>query len=259
MSAGRLTLKGSPWLWWLTECLTAYKCDPHHNLLSSKSNPRPHAKMSSRLQIDTVLDDNSQCSAISTNLLPPPISRNNCGTGTSPRPDEPMMASRYDSWIRPRPNTQWKSLENRLFIDQGQVISESLDGDGDLPVRKEETDGSSDEFNDGFEEDEIMTRLLELMEGENLHRDSIARLKCLFKSVNLGRLEEGAKRFRSRILLEDRNFSGKSFRPYPRSMTPKQLYNALGKEVRLHMYHSVLKLTIKFRDTLLQARQIVWE
>lgn len=212
--------------------MTAYKGDPHHNLLSLKSSPRPHAKISSRLQIDAMLDDNSQCSTINTNLLPPPISRNTCGTGNSPQPDESMTLSRYDSWIRPRPNTQWKSLENQLFIDQSQVISESLDGDEDLPVRKEETNGNSDELIDGSEEDEIIARLLELMEGENLHRDSIARLKHLFKSVNLERLEEGTKRFRSRILLEDRDFSGKSFRPYPRSMTPKQLYNALGKEVR---------------------------
>lgn len=82
------------------------------------------------------------------------------------------------------------------------------------------------------QEDDVITQFLQVMEDQDLHRDSAARLKSFFKSATLEGLEECyMASMGSRILLEDRNYSDKTFRPYPRPLTPKQLYDALRRQV----------------------------
>lgn len=104
----------------------------------------------------------------------------------------------------------------------------------DAPARR-----TGNEARNPFPDDDgIVQRFLTVMEelavkDRDLYRDSIARLRQFFKTATLRGLEEA--RFgciSSRILLEDRNFSGKTFRPYPRSMTLNELYEALAKHVR---------------------------
>lgn len=82
------------------------------------------------------------------------------------------------------------------------------------------------------QEDDVITQFLQVMEDQDLHRDSAARLKSFFKSATLEGLEGCyMASIGSRILLEDRNYSDKTFRPYPRPLTPKQLYDALRRPV----------------------------
>lgn len=155
------------------------------------------------------------------------------------QPDESATLSRQDRWLRTRPNTQWQSLENHMLVDQSRLDSASLYEDDHASGTEEEENGSFEGTSDSegsdsdSEEDGIIERFLRVMEDQGLRRDSSARLKQLLKSVTLERLEEGTRGLKGgRILLEDRNFSRKTFRPYPRSMTPKQLYSALKKQVR---------------------------
>lgn len=167
------------------------------------------------------------------------------GCCISLKPNESTTLFRYDRWLRPRPNTQWQNLENQKLIDQSrfnsgppyedETTSDSEDEEiGSFHEKKSDPEGSDSES----EEEDIIECLLRLMEDQDLRRDSIARLRQLFKSATLERLEEGTMDFEgSRILLEDRNFSHKQFRPYPRSMTPKQLYSALEKQVSRNAYH----------------------
>lgn len=101
------------------------------------------------------------------------------------------------------------------------------------------------------QEDDVIAQFLEVMEDQDLHRDSIARLRNFFKTANLEHLEKRSTSWKgSRILLDDRNFSAKHFRPYPRSLTPKQLYDALRRQVR-HFSHflSLSELTNSDRGT----------
>lgn len=82
------------------------------------------------------------------------------------------------------------------------------------------------------QEDDAITQFLEGMDDQDLHRDSATRLKSFFKSATLEGLEEcSMASIGSRILLEDRNYSDKTFRPYPRPLTPKNLYDALRRQV----------------------------
>jgi hypothetical protein len=228
-----------------------------------------------------------------------------------------MIQYSYDKWLRPRPNTQWKNLENQIFVDQSPLSGQFEDEEDssedeeeeDTPEGISDNDGSDsdgeyedespeaeDEVersrsllssngtqladnedleaglnsachltpgsgavparhtgNDGLyssaEDDGIVSRFLTVMEeltvkDRDLHRDSIARLRQFFKRATLGCLEEASRGVKSsRILLEDRNFSGKTFRPYPRSMNPKQLYDALTKQVRTIQQHGLSELT----------------
>ncbi|KAL1865311.1 hypothetical protein Daus18300_007201 [Diaporthe australafricana] len=170
------------------------------------------------------------------------------------------MASLHEKWFRPKPNNGWQLTENQTFVDVKQFHSVLFDEDDfsddeeeediDSSEEKSDTEESDDEGssecdeapsgnpNNGFggppaaEQDiDIVARFLEVMEDEDLHRDSIARLRQFFKSAKLGDLEEGTwKLTGSRIFLEDRNFSSKIFRPYSRSMTPKKLHSALKKQ-----------------------------
>lgn len=158
--------------------------------------------------------------------------------------DESTTLFRYDRWLRPRPNTQWHNLENQRLIDQSRFNSRSVyedettsDSEDEEIKSLHETSGSEGSETGG-EEDNIIECLLSVMDDRDLRRDSIARLRQLFKSATMERLEEGTRDFEgSRILLEDRNFSRKQFRPYPRSMTPRQLYSALEKQVRRNHHH----------------------
>lgn len=95
----------------------------------------------------------------------------------------------------------------------------------------------------GQEDDTIIERFLGTMEEDQdlcLHlSDSIARLRRFLQNATLDNLEGDAGQLGdSRILLEDRNFSRKTFRQYPRTLTPKQLYDALRKQVSksIHVY-----------------------
>lgn len=82
------------------------------------------------------------------------------------------------------------------------------------------------------QEDDVITKFLTVVEDQDLHRDSTARLKSFLKSATLACLEQCSVEWTgSRILLEDRNFSDKTFRPYPRPLAPKQLYDALRRQV----------------------------
>lgn len=156
----------------------------------------------------------------------------------------------YDRWLRPRPNSIWKNVENKTFIDLDFFDSGSLDEDEHTSDDEEEEAGSFKSISEPggdeneSEEDEIVTRILSVIKDQDLRRDSMARLRQLFKSTNLERLEESTTRLKeSRILLEDRNFTHKTFRAYPRPMTPKQLYDALGKKVRSNLHKHLSRLT----------------
>lgn len=82
------------------------------------------------------------------------------------------------------------------------------------------------------QEDDVINQFLQVMEDQDLHRDSAARLKSFFKSATVEGLEEcSVASIGTRILLEDRNYSDKTFRPYPRPLTPKKLYDALRRQV----------------------------
>lgn len=160
------------------------------------------------------------------------------------------MLPRYDRWLRPRPNTIWQDVENEAFIHLGFFDSGSLDEDEHTSDDEEEEAGSFKSISEPggdeneSEEDEIVTRILSVIEDQDLRRDSIARLRQLFKSTNLERLEESRTGLKeSRILLEDRNFTDRTFRPYARSMTPKQLYSALRRKVRSNLHKHLSRLT----------------
>lgn len=100
------------------------------------------------------------------------------------------------------------------------------------------------------QEDSIVDRFLEVMEDQDLHRDSITRLRKFFKTATLEELEDdGGETKESRILLEDRNFAEKCFRPYPKSMTAKELYSALRKQVRRATHRQPSRLITTHRDT----------
>lgn len=187
---------------------------------------------------------NSQKSDSNIHLLLAPLIMDVSGHCTSLKPDGSTTLFQYDRWLRPRPNTQWQNLENQTLIDQSrfnsgslyedETTSDSEDEIGSFHEKKSDPEGSDSES----EEEDIIECLLRVIEDQDLRRDSIARLRQLFKSATLERLEEGTMGFEgSRILLEDRNFSHKQFRPYPRSMTPKQLYSALEKRVSRNAYH----------------------
>lgn len=84
---------------------------------------------------------------------------------------------------------------------------------------------------------DVVTQFLDVMEDQDLHRDSISRIRSFFKMATPQCLEQCSVAWKgSRILLEDRNLSDKTFRAYPRSLTPKQLYNALGRQVGKRHY-----------------------
>lgn len=79
---------------------------------------------------------------------------------------------------------------------------------------------------------DVVTQFLDVVEDQDLHRDSIARIRSFFKMATPQCLEQCSVAWKGgRILLEDRNLSDKTFRAYPRSLTPKQLYDALGRHV----------------------------
>lgn len=166
------------------------------------------------------------------------------GRCISLKPDESAAPFRYDRWLRPRPNTQWQNLENQTLIDQSRFNSGSVYEDDTTSEIEDEQMKSYHETSDsegsdsGSEEHNIIECFLRVMEDQDLRRNSIARLRQLFKSASLERLEEGTRDLEgSRILLEDRNYSHKQFRPYPRTLTPKQLHSALEKQVRRNPYH----------------------
>lgn len=95
-------------------------------------------------------------------------------------------------------------------------------------------DGQAGNTDHGFvgQKDNVVEQFLWAREDEDLHWDSIARLERFFEAVSLEDVEQATVDFgECRILLEDRSYSRKTFRPYPRSLTPKQLYGALGKQV----------------------------
>lgn len=173
------------------------------------------------------------------------------------------MGSPYDKWLRPRLNTQWQNIENQTFVDNTLLASipvekyeedsgdeEEIDNeeisDSERSDSEEENEPVKDEDEDETRHDlpwrdgprlgdyDIVTRFVTAMEDQDpLHPDSISRLEQFFKLATLENLEEASRDVKaSRILLEDRNFSRKCFRPYPRSMTPKQLHEALARQVR---------------------------
>lgn len=186
------------------------------------------------------------------------------------------MGSSYDRLLRPKPNTQWQNIENQTFIDHTQLLNVTCDKDEDdtadetectLSVGicedegsdsegEEESSGTDNEAKMGDERtwsDQhrladgggIVARFVATMEDQDpLHPDSISRLGQFFKLATLGLLEEASREVKgSRIILEDRSFSRKNFRPYPRSMTPKQLHEALAKQVRRNWHRLHLGLT----------------
>lgn len=186
------------------------------------------------------------------------------------------MASHHERWFRPRPNDGWQLTENQTFVDVNQFncalfyddedssddeeeeidsSGEKSDAEGSDSDSEEEEASECDEAPSGNpsngssgslaaeQEIDIVTRFLEVMEDQDLHRDSIARLKQFFKTAKLGDSEALTRKLTgSRIILEDRNFSCNSFRPYSRSMTPKKLHSALGKHVS-KQYTSLISLT----------------
>ncbi|KAK2599779.1 hypothetical protein N8I77_011504 [Diaporthe amygdali] len=265
---------------------------------------------------------NLQSQPCNTYLLSSPLPTGIAGDCGSLRTDESTLSSQYDRWLRPRPNLQWKNVENQTFIDQSKFNSGSLeededgsDDEDDEDEEEEEID-SSDDMSDAEgserenedeachveeetksrqhstnndlgggvlrdkevlgtalasdatlpasaceetpnrsrenascgsvdQEDDVIALFLGVMDDRDLYRDSIARLRQFFKTATLEDLKEGAGELEeSRVVLEDRNFSSKSFRPYPRAMTPKQLYNALGKRRYPSMDPSKLKNAI---------------
>lgn len=147
---------------------------------------------------------------------------------------------------------QWQNLENQTLINQDQINGKPEEERDDVPS----SDGRYVEERDDSEsdEDDPIIRFLEAMEDQDLHFASSARLRQYFSSVTMDRLEEGTRDLKlSRILLEDRNFSVKTYRPYPRPMTAKQLYIALGKQVRKDSTYKLYRfwvLTTIHRDTL---------
>lgn len=217
--------------------------------------------------------------------------------------------SRYDRWLKPRPNTEWQDFENQRFVDfhpyddgfvdeeECEHIDESESNDiaDEMPDREEESDVRiEDEAHTGRrlacsvsnrlevanevilgtdsqlisvrhqpvpeqeasneavgpleQEDDVITQFLEVMEDQDLRRDSVARLKSFFKSATLECLDKCSMAWtRSRILLEDRNFSAKTFRPYSRSLTPKQLYDALRGQVGRPYYSGFFWTNICYR------------
>lgn len=142
---------------------------------------------------------------------------------------------------------------NRPQLPDDEVLETELNptcqlappGSEEEPNQRTEIEGPGP----STEDDGIVSRFLTVMEelavkDRDLHRDSIARLGQFFKKATLRRLEEASREIKgSRILLEDRNLSGKIFRPYPRSMTLKQLYEALKKLVRILQQHILSRLT----------------
>lgn len=219
--------------------------------------------------------ENSQHTSCYVSLLPESPYTETSRSVHPLQPAGSMMLSQYDRWLRRRPNTQWQNLENQTLIDQSRFDSGSLnkgddaseseaeeeissfvepselggtdngldDKDEQISINDEEKIGSSDEISDCEESvneragGEVIIPVLRAMQDQWLRRDSIARLSQLFKSATLESVEEGTGDLKgSRILLEDRNFSYRRFRPYPRSMTPKQLYGALVKKASINSY-----------------------
>lgn len=133
------------------------------------------------------------------------------------------------------------SLNSPGVADE-EILETHLGPDDQLQASRYQ-DRRTENMNPGSvgQDSTVVDRFLGVMKDQNLHRDSIARLSLFFRKVSLQDLEKGAGEFgKGRILLEDRNFSRKTFRPYPRPMTSKQLYNALGKQVRrsIHAHRS---------------------
>lgn len=186
-----------------------------------------------------------------------------------------MTQYSYDKWLRPKLNTQWQNIENQKFVDytllanipveeeeddpgdeeEIETSEETSDADrsvsevGNESIKEEDEDESRHNlpWRDGFRlgDDDIVARFVTAMEDQDpLHPDSISRLKRFFKTATLEDLEEASREVKEgRILLEDRNFSRKCFRPYPRSMTPKQLHEALAREVRIIQHNKQSELT----------------
>lgn len=133
------------------------------------------------------------------------------------------------------PNTSY-SHSNRLEVTNEVVSGIDARPDGQPPLsrcQQAPNQETPDEVLDPTEqEDGVITRFLEVMEDQDLHRDSTARLRSFFKIATVECLDQCSRSCKgSRILLEDRNFHAKTFRPYPRSLTPKKLYDALGRKV----------------------------
>lgn len=132
------------------------------------------------------------------------------------------------------------SLSHTLEVTNEVRLGTGSSFDSQLPVSRNQQAPEQEIPNEILgpvqQEDDVITQFLEVMEDKDLHRDSIARLKSFFKLATLELLEQCSVAWTgSRILLEDRNFSAKTFRPYSRSLTPKQLYDALRRRVgRLH-------------------------
>lgn len=105
----------------------------------------------------------------------------------------------------------------------------------DQPHVSQHQERPAHNMNHGYveEEDTVIEQFLRAMPDHDLHRDSIARLSRFFKTVPPEHLQKAqGESGEGQIVLEDRNFSRKTFRPYPRSMTPRQLYDALRRPVR---------------------------
>lgn len=171
-------------------------------------------------------------------LVSAPLSTRTACCCPSMKVEESPIPSPYDRWLQPRPNTQWQNLENQTQLEQSRFDSGPLDHDEEVSYDEDDGTASSEisdaEGIDGdSENDDTIARLLAVMESQDMRYNAIVRLRQLLKPLTLERLEEGSRLSRgSRIILEDRGFSGKTFRPYSRPMTPKQLYVALGRRVR---------------------------
>lgn len=129
-------------------------------------------------------------------------------------------------------NLECISLNSPGVADQ-EILETHLSPDDQLHASRYQ-DRRIENMNHGSmgQDNTVVERFLGVMKDQDLHRDSIARLSLFFRNVSLQDLEGAGEFWKGRILLEDRNFSRKTFRPYPRPMTPKQLYSALGKQVR---------------------------
>lgn len=135
---------------------------------------------------------------------------------------------------------------NGLGMTDEGILGTCSESDSQLPgliFEQIPKHGTPTEILDPMEqEDDAIAHFLRAIEDQDLHRDSIARLRKFFKTAKLEVLEQRSMAWKeSRILLEDRNFSAKHFRPYPRSLTPKQLYDALQRQVMLfsHCFSSL--------------------
>lgn len=125
-------------------------------------------------------------------------------------------------------------FERVSFNAPGVAGQEDLKPPDYQPTASRCQDGQAGNTDHGCvgQKDTVVERFLRAMQNEDLYRQSIARLGRFFEAVSLEDVEAASIHFGEfRILLEDRNYSRKTFRPYPRSLTPKQLYDALGKQV----------------------------